>query len=152
VQKGKEIEQQYTPVFWNTLWFKMRPPHTTGVLIKNEHPALAEFPTDFYSDIQWWEIVNKQQVMNLSGYPDNFTSIIQPIDTWFLNRRLSMLFEASVGKGKIIVCSANLNSDIEKRPVARQLLYSVIKYMNSDSFQPSNSLDLKLIQEIFISK
>ena len=26
VSYGKEVVQQFTPVFWNTSWFKMRPP------------------------------------------------------------------------------------------------------------------------------
>ena len=149
VENGKDVEQYLTPVFWNTLWFRMRPPHTTGILVRNEHPALAEFPTDYYSDLQWWEIANRQQVMNLENFPADFRPIIEPIDTWFLNRRLAMLFEAEIGLGKLMVCSADLTSDMKNRPVARQLLYSLYKYMNSDQFQPSNTLDLKIIQELF---
>ena len=30
IVKGKEIIMYFTPVFWNTSWFKMRPPHVTG--------------------------------------------------------------------------------------------------------------------------
>jgi hypothetical protein len=149
VEKGKEVEQYLTPVFWNTLWFRMSPPHTTGILVRNEHPALVEFPTDYYSDLQWWEIVNKQQVMNLENFPADFRPIIQPIDTWFLNRRLAMLFEAKIGLGKLMVCSADLTSDMKNRPVARQFFYSLCKYMNSDQFQPSGAIDLKVVQELF---
>src|SRR5699024_12593463 len=27
LQKGKDISMHFTPVFWNTSWFRMRPPH-----------------------------------------------------------------------------------------------------------------------------
>ena len=32
IEYGKDAQQYYSPVFWNTSWFKMRPPHTTGYL------------------------------------------------------------------------------------------------------------------------
>jgi hypothetical protein len=149
VQNGKDVEQYLTPAFWNTSWFKMRPPHTTGILIHNEHPALKKFPTDYYSDIQWWEVANRQQVMNLENFPADFKSIVQPIDTWFLSRRLSMLFEAKIGNGKLMVCSIDLKNNMENRPVARQLLYSILEYMNSNEFVPGNNIEFDIVQELF---
>ena len=38
IQYGKEVKQYFTPVFWNTSWFKMRPPHTTGIFLNEYHP------------------------------------------------------------------------------------------------------------------
>jgi hypothetical protein len=149
VQNGKDVEQYLTPVFWNTSWFKMRPPHTTGILIKKEHPALKQFPTDYFSDLQWWEIANRQQVMNLENFPTDFRPIIQPIDTWFLQRRLAMLFEAKVGNGKLIVCSIDLKTNLDKRPVARQLLFSILQYMNSTEFSPNHTIGIDVIRELF---
>lgn len=152
VQYGKNVIQYFTPVFWNTSWFQMRPPHTLGLLIKNDHPIFKDFPTSFHSDIQWWELVHKQQVMIIDSFPNNFSPIVQPIDTWFLNRRLAILFEAKVFNGKIIVCSSDLFNNLDKRIVARQLLYSIVNYMNSDKFNPIFELDYKRIQEIFEDK
>ncbi|MDT8430183.1 MAG: glycoside hydrolase family 2 TIM barrel-domain containing protein, partial [Bacteroidales bacterium] len=45
VENGRDVVQYFTPVFWNTSWFKMRPPHTTGVLIRDDHPVFSNFPT-----------------------------------------------------------------------------------------------------------
>lgn len=152
VENGKDVVQYFTPVFWNTSWFKMRPPHTTGLLIKNEHPVFNNFPTSFHSDLQWWEITNRQQVMNLENFPSDFKPLIQPIDTWFLNRRLGMLWEAKVKKAKLMVCSANLLNAGKDKPVARQLLYSIEKYMNSDEFQPKDEIDWSVVTELFEKK
>jgi hypothetical protein len=149
VENGKDVVQQFTPVFWNTSWFKMRPPHTTGILVQNNHPVFNYFPTDYFSNYQWYELVNRQQVMNLDAFPPNFKALVQPIDTWFLNRKLGLLFEANVGKGKVMVCSADLISKPEERIVARQLLYSISKYMNSGNFKPEYTLDLSLLTELF---
>ena len=152
VENGKDIIQYQTPVFWNTSWFKMRPPHTTGILIKDKHAVFNDFPTDYYSDLQWWDIANKQQIMNLENFPADFTPIIQPIDTWFLNRRLAMLFEAKVNQGNLMVCSINLEGDNKDKLVPKQLYNSILKYMNSSNFNPKNDVDLDLINELFEKK
>nr|MCR5140369.1 beta-glucuronidase [Bacteroidaceae bacterium] len=68
VTYGADIRQQFLPVFWNTSWFKMRPPHTTGLFVNDAHPLFREFPTDYHSDVQWWELVNNAQVMLLSDF------------------------------------------------------------------------------------
>jgi hypothetical protein len=149
---GRKVIQYFTPVFWNTSWFKMRPPHTTGILCDPSHPAFSDFPTDYHSDLQWWEILHKQQVMILDSFPAGFKPIVQPIDTWFLNRRLGLVFEARVGKGRIIVCSADLLSDPENRPAAQQLYYSLINYMNSEKFMPVYQVDYKVIKDIFTDR
>lgn len=149
IEHGKEIVQYFTPVFWNTSWYRMRPPHTTGILIQEDHPVFEDFPTDYHSDMQWWALSNKQQVMNLADFPPDFRPIVQPIDTWFLNRRLAMLFEARVDSGKIVVCSMDL---LDPGVVRKQLYNSIIKYMESDSFQPQYPLEWETLEELFVSK
>tara|TARA_R110002012_G_scaffold34820_5_gene100043 strand:+ start:24130 stop:27018 length:2889 start_codon:yes stop_codon:yes gene_type:complete len=148
IVKGAEVIQTFIPVFWNTSWFQMRPPHTTGILIDPEHPLFNEFPTEYHSDLQWYSIVNKQQVMHLEDFPANFKPLIQPIDTWFMNRRLAMAFEAKVGNGKLMVVSVDLN-DPEKDAAAHQLYYSLQKYMASAEFNPKNELHIALIEDLF---
>lgn len=52
VTLGSDVVQHYLPVFWNTSWFKMRPPHTTGAYIDKSHPLFRHgFPTDDWSNI-----------------------------------------------------------------------------------------------------
>lgn len=149
LESGKEVVQYFTPVFWNTSWFKMKPPHTTGFLCNPAHPAFADFPTAYHSDLQWWEIVQNGHVMQLDSFPKQFRPIMQPIDTWFLNRKLAMIFEAKVGNGKLLVCSADLQTNLEDRPVAKQLLYSLTRYMESSKFNPQQPLSQADIQSLF---
>ncbi|WP_035141559.1 exo-beta-1,4-galactosidase [Flavobacterium daejeonense] len=151
VVKGKEVAMNFLPVFWNTSWFKMRPPHVTGMLIQDKSAAFKNFPTDYYSDLQWWDIQNKAQVMTLEDFPANFRPLIQPIDTWFMNRRLALVFEAQVGKGKIIVSSANLGPEVQNKLASKQLFYSLQNYMNSDNFNPKNKVSFEVIQDIMVS-
>ena len=152
VENGKDVVQHFTPVFWNTSWFKMRPPHTTGVLIMNDHPVFEFFPTEFHSNLQWWEILNRQQIMNLENFPAEFSAIVQPIDTWFLSRKLGLLWEAKCSNGRIMVCSADIAHADAQTPAARQLLYSITNYMNSDQFNPQHEISPDIILELFEKK
>ncbi len=152
VVKGKEVVQTFLPVFWNTSWFKMRPPHTLGFVCNPVNPAFASFPTAGHSDLQWWEIVNNAQVMNLEDFPKGFRPLVQPIDTWFLNRRLALIFECKVGKGKLLVSSADLTpSQNDDRPAAKQLFFSLQQYMQSPQFNPSYSINFDTIKDLFLS-
>lgn len=148
IVKGKEIVMYFTPVFWNTSWFKMRPPHVTGFVANAKHTLFKDFPTEYHSNLQWWEIVNRAQVMHLEDFPKGFKPIIQPIDTWFMNRKLGLVMEAKVGKGRLIISSANI-SDTSSGAAAKQLYYSIKKYMTSSQFNPVDAVDLALIKDLF---
>lgn len=152
VVKGKEVSMSFLPVFWNTSWFKMRPPHVTGMLIQDKSPAFAGFPTNYYSDLQWWEIANKAQVMILEDFPAGFKPLVQPIDTWFLNRRLGLIYEAKVGNGKLIVSSAGLGPALgADKPAARQLFNSLMKYMASPQFNPAGEVSFEVVKDVLVS-
>ena len=149
VQYGKDVIQYYQPAFWNTSWFKMRPPHTTGVFISNLHPVFADFITENWGNMQWWELINRAQTMLLTDFPKGFRPIVQPIDTWFVNRKLGMLFEANVGKGKLLMTSIDLKNKLDERSVAVQLYKSIVNYMQSDKFHPLQSVPMDNIKDIF---
>lgn len=149
ITKGREIVQTMLPVFWNTSWFKMRPPHTLGFVLNPDHPAFADFPTSDHSDLQWWQLVNHAQVMHLEAFPADFRPLVQPIDTWFLDRRLASVFEAKAGNGRIIVSSLHLTPDsLSDNPAGKQLLYSLEKYMQSDKFHPKQEISIEKIQDL----
>lgn len=150
VSYGKEVVQQFLPCFWNTSWFKMRPPHTTGVYIEQAHPVFEKFSTDYHSDLQWWELVNRAQVMQFTDFPSDFQPLVQSIDTWFVSRKIGMLFEAKVGKGRLMMTSMDINNNLDKRLVARELRQSIINYMLQDEkFQPQFSIDAERISDLF---
>ena len=150
VRFGRDVVQHYLPVFWNTSWFKMRPPHTTGAYIDKQHPLFKyDFPTDDWSNLNWWELLNRAQVMNLAEFPKDYQSPIQPIDTWHISRKLGMLVEAKVLKGKLLMTTMDITSDLENRLVARQMRQAILAYMESDDFQPSLTLQPKVITNLF---
>ena len=150
VTLGKDIVQNYMPVFWNTSWFKMRPPHTTGAYIDNQHPLFSHgFPTDDWSNLNWWELLNKAQVMNLLELPAGYQSPIQPIDTWHLSRKLGMVVEANVLNGKLFMTTMDLDSDLDRRVVAKRMRNAILDYMASDDFKPSITLTPDIVTDFF---
>jgi hypothetical protein len=64
----------------------------------------------------------------------------------FRPHRLGLLFEAKAGKGKLMVCGADLGRDPDKRPATRQFRRSIEQYMASDRFNPAEELDVALIK------
>lgn len=130
----------FQPIFWNKAWFPGQKEHTLGLLIQNKHPALAGFPTDSHADWQWWDLMNRSKPAVLDALPPELRPIVQPIDDWNTCRRLGLLFEAKVGPGKLMLCTVDLQKDLDTRPVARQLLASLLAYMNTPAFNPGIEL------------
>ena len=149
VRFGNDVVHRYLPVFWNTSWFKMRPPHTTGSYILKNHPVFGAFPTDDWQNLNWWELVNGAQVMNLSEFPRDYQPIVQPIDTWHVSRKLGMLIEARVLNGRVLMTTMDITRDLEHRPVARQLRRSILEYMQNDRFQPVIRLEPQTLTNLF---
>lgn len=127
------------PVFWNRL---MNPAwsRTLGVWIDTKHPALTQFPTDRFNDWQWSELIKGTRTVNLDQLPPALQPIAQPIDDWNRNFKLALLLEAKVGEGRLMVATPDLQTNLEKRVVARQLRKSLLDYMAGDSFNPQTAV------------
>ena len=149
IRYGNDVRHSFLPVFWNTSWFKMRPPHTTGAYIQKEHPVFAHFPTDDWQNLNWWELTNRTQVMNLAEFPTDYQPIVQPIDTWHISRKLGMMAEANVEGGRLLITTLDLQGNLGHWPVARQLRYSVLRYMQSEEFRPTITLPSSTITHLF---
>lgn len=149
ISYGKDVVQYMPPVFWNTSWFKMRPPHTTGIWVNNYHPLFKNFPTDYHSNLQWWELLSKSQLMQFTRFTPDFQPLVQSIDTWFISRKIGTLFEAKVLNGKLMMTSMDIDSNPDERIVARQMRKAILDYMNSDYFRPENTVTVEQIGELF---
>ena len=146
---GSDVVQHYLPVFWNTSWFKMRPPHTVGAVIDTTHPLFQRFPSDDWANLNWWELLNRAQVMNLSLLPAEYQSPIQPIDTWHVSRKLGMIVEAQCGGGKVLITTMDISNNLSQRHVARQMRSALLDYMNSSDFRPQLTLPIAIMEKFF---
>lgn len=146
---GGDIQVGFSSIFWNTAWTHGQPPHTLGILCDPGHPAFSAFPTEFHSDWQWWDGMSHSNAIILNSFPQKLNPIVRIIDDWFENRSLGLVFEVKVGNGKMIISGIDLLTNLDKRPEARQLLYSLKKYMNGKNFNPDISIDAAKIKRMF---
>jgi hypothetical protein len=148
-EKGRDIALGFSSIFWNTAWTGRQAPHTLGLLIDPDHPALARFPTQSHSNYQWWDAVTHARAMVIEGL-ELGEPIIRVIDDWFSNRPLALAFEARIGRGRLLVCSIDLRTGAEHRPEARQLLHSFLRYMEGPSFNPASRLELRDLRTLLV--
>jgi len=139
-ENGGAVAVGFSSIFWNTAWTMGQPPHTLGILCNPTHPALADVPTRYHSNYQWWDAMSHSNAILLSALSSDLQPIVRIIDDWVTNRPLGLIVEARIGNGKIVISGIDLLSDAENRPEAQQLLYSLKKYMNSPRFNPKTLL------------
>lgn len=147
-----DVELGFSPVFWNTAWTRNQAPHTLGILCDPAHRVFDRFPTDSHTNWQWWELIHDAKAMVLDGLPQTVRPLVQPIDTWFEARRLGLLVEARVGSGRLMICSMDLASNLDMRPVARQFRHSLLNYLASPDFAPTAKLEPAHVQQLFASQ
>jgi hypothetical protein len=148
-EMGGDVGIGFSSIFWNTAWTRGQKPHTLGILCNPEHPALAEFPTEYHSNWQWWDAMSHSNAILLDSFSPDLKPVVRVIDDWVTNRRLALIFEVKVGEGKLIVSGIDLISDLEKRPEAKQILFSLKKYMTSDSFSPETEISAEIVQALY---
>ena len=91
----------------------------------------------------------RSRTMNLDDTPQSFRPIVQVIDKFETSRKLGDLFETRVGNGRLMTCSIDLATDMDRRPAARQLRHSILKYMAGPSFQPQHSISVQWLDKKF---
>lgn len=145
-KKIKGIEGKFVPVFWSPIHFPKQA-GTMGVLCNPSHQALADFPTDMNTDWQWWDLNVNSTTLIMDGV-EGGNPIVEMVDNFANNRKLAALFEGSVKSGKLVIASFDLTTDLEKRPVAKQMLLSILKYMNSAQFNPEPIKNPELLKSV----
>ena len=126
--------------YWNYRMFKRicnnngKPvsPGTLGILTDPGHPLFKEFPTARHTDWQWFPIIKASRPVILDSHPE-IKPIVQVIDNVERNHKLGLVYEASVGKGKLLVCASDLDSVMEY-PEARAFKTALLDYMLSEDF------------------
>jgi hypothetical protein len=174
VQKGhNSIPGSFMPAFWSMRLFNQI--GTLGILCDPKHPALADFPTASYSDWQWADILGKytaeqsylvstdstahrwgdayhrSKAIILNETPAGYRPIVQVIDNYERNYKLGLIFETRVGKGNLLICAADLNTDAQNRPAAQQLKISLLRYAAGKQFKPDFELPLDFLEKVLIN-
>lgn len=145
--KIKGVDGRFTSVFWSPVHFPDQP-GTMGILCNPEHNAFKYFPTEFYSNWQWWDLITHSKTMIIDSLPEQIHPIVRVIDNFFKNRKMATVIEAKVGEGKLILCSMDITHNLDERMEARQLKYSLLKYAGSESFHPNAQITEQQLSQI----
>ena len=157
--KDLSVGALFTPDYWNYRMFKgisesnKKPvsPGTMSILADPLDPLFNDFPTEFYTNWQWWPIVKNSRPFILDNTPKDYRPLVQVVDNIERNHKLGLIFEFAIGKGRLLVCMSRLKA-IQDKPEGRQLYSSILKYMNSDKFKPSQNLTQQEVTDLFNSK
>jgi hypothetical protein len=151
-RRRAKVALGFSSIFWNTAWTRGQAPTTLGILCDPASPALAAFPTDFHSNWQWWYLVSRATPLRLDALPAATKPIVQVIDDWFTARKLGLVFEAQVRRGRLLVCSIDLSDSAGDNPVARQLRASLLAYTAGDRFAPTVTVSDAALAQLFTLK
>ena len=94
-----------------------------------------------HTDWQWWSLATQSRTWVVDSLYTQLTPLVECVDNFANNRRLTNLFETNCLNGKLIVCSMDLQHDLLDYPEKKQLLHSLITYMKSDAFAPTYTMD-----------
>lgn len=144
----------YCTDFWNYPMFRSIsesverawPVGTLGILTDPDHPALKDFPCEFYSTPQWYDIVTDAPVAILDDTA--LSPIVRTIDNCERNHNLGLIWETKTGGGNLLVCTSPLDLRMDS-PACRQLFKSLMTYLASDAFAPDTQVDLNRLDRLF---
>lgn len=136
---SRRLCQAVSPLCFGTRFGpKDSSPKRWGLLVRDQHPALAAFPTRSHSDWQWHEVAIRSRPIVIDPLPQ-LNVIVQPIDDWKRRRRQALVFEASVSEGHLVATSVDFSGNLDERPVARQLRHSLLTYLAGRPSRPTVS-------------
>ncbi len=153
LSNGSNIKHTINGAFQNNFWsYRMferhQPAGTLGMYIDNTHPLFNDFPSDYYSNFQWFNIARYSTPLDMSYLSSNVVPIVQPIDTYERNLKLGTLIEVGVGKGRLLISTFDFGKYMDNIEV-RALYNAILGYMNGDKKVPVVKVKARELDCIF---
>lgn len=136
------VPAQFSTDFWSVGTFPFQS-GAMGQLIEKDHPLFALFPTEDFTDYQWWPMANSRAIV----LPGEWQAIVTVQDSYARLRPMAQLVECRCGGGRLLLSSMGLQ-DLQQYPEARALLRAVYRYMASDAFSPRQEIAVEEIQSL----
>lgn len=144
--ESNSVKAHFYPLYWSLTFFPGQGKTNIGLLLQDNHSLFKDFPTSYHSDWQWESISKDSKAFVLNDMSTDFKPIAQPVDDFHRNNKMGSIFEFKVGKGKLLVCGYDINTD---KPVAKQLKKSIVNYMKSGSFAPDYEVEVRTLKKMF---
>jgi len=115
----------------------------SGTIVQR-HPMLGDLPHEGFADLQLYRLVGESAPLDLVPFePCGAEPVIRAISTYFVSHPLAYLAELRFGKGALIISALDLSP---KRPEARYVLSSILKYAARPQVRPKAKLSNKALQ------
>lgn len=102
-----------------------------------DHPALRDFPSDGYGDLQAFRLLDSRPVVMLDDVPGALEPIVWCLDVPWRMAPKAYLFEARVGNGRLLLSTMNLSSQARHDDPAADWMYRCLtRYAAGDEFAP----------------
>ncbi len=113
-----------------------------GTLIR-DHPALGGFPHQGWCDFCFVPLIQGAQPLALAPFgPGRVQPIIRSIGHMRTLADKAYLFEAAVGRGRLLACSLRLREYLDRSPTARYLLRHMLEYLGGPMRPRPAAIDL----------
>jgi len=121
--------------------------------IVHPHPALGDFPHEGWCDLPFVPLIQGACPMRLDAFlPQRITPIIRSIPHPVTMTDKAYLFEVGIGSGTLLVCSLNISTHWHTDPAARYLLFSMLRYLSSETCTPKTVLTADQIKTAWLWK
>ena len=118
----------------------------SGTILDRTHPALRDMPSEGWCDLQFYTLIQDSKTVSLDPLPSKIEPLVRCIDRPTRLADRAYLFEASVGRGKLLVSGFNFAHAIEQRdPAGLFLLDRLIRYALGPDFAPKAALPVEAL-------
>ncbi|MCW5556236.1 MAG: hypothetical protein KIT22_00055 [Verrucomicrobiae bacterium] len=118
-----------------------------GTLFDPAHPALRDMPSEGWCDLQFYNLIEGSKAILLDEITPGLAPIVRCLD---MPQRLwnkAFLFEARVGRGRLLASGFNLEGALKAEdPAGPHLINQLIRYAQSPDFAPKQELSVAQLQ------
>ncbi len=117
-----------------------------GTIIRN-HEMLGDFPHEGFADLQFYQMIAETPPLDMAFFtPYGIVPVIQAFGSpYTVCPQRAYLFESAVGKGGVIFCGLNIES---QNAAAAYLLEVLLKYVASSDFCPKKEIPLNILRNL----
>jgi len=117
--------------------------------VLHDHPVLRNMPNEGFCGWQFWEMLEGGKTICFDNDKVPFSPIVEVVSTHKYVVKQASLFELNAAGGRLMVCGLNMK---ESDPAASWFKSEILAYMNSDKFNPQNSIDADALRSFASTK
>ena len=144
------VLEDFRPVYWSAKWFPAASATAAklGTWFDVSHPVFAGFPTEDFTDWQWFGIVGGVITHRLHGLPADYRPFALSVNDFHFALPAATMFEVLVGGGRLFVCGYDLDRD---NPAVRRLRASIADYLAGPAAASTPRVDVAWLDAQFAS-